>query len=292
MRKAIIPAAGLGTRLLPATKEQPKEMLPILVKNADGKLYLKPFLQVVFEQLYDAGLREICFVVGRGKKSIEDHFTVDENFLNYLKAKNKFEHLNELTSFYEKVKNTTIAFVSQPRPIGFADAVYRAKFFSGNEDFVVHAGDDLVLSKTNYIQRLMRVFTEQRADAVFFVERVEDPTKYGVVVGRKIKKRVYHVKHVVEKPSKPPSRLAIVAIYVFKPAIYRAIEKIAPDMNNEIQLTDAIQVLIDEGDAVYVLELSDEEKRIEIGSPASYRQAFTAKIKYHITGGTRNDCTS
>jgi len=278
IKKAIIPAAGLGTRLLPATKEQPKEMLPILVEDANGRLYLKPFLQIVFEQLYDFGFREVCFIVGRGKRSIEDHFTVDENFMDYLKAKNRIEHLGVLAGFYEKVRNSTIAFANQPQPLGFADAVYRAKFFSGDEDFVVHAGDDLILSRKNYVKRLVFAFSKYKADAAFFVQRVENPTKYGVVTGEKIADGVYHVKQIVEKPSKPPSKLAVVAIYVFNHKIYQAIEKVRPGINNEIQLTDAIRVLINERDAVYGVELNSDEKRIEIGDPASYREAFTAKI--------------
>jgi UTP--glucose-1-phosphate uridylyltransferase len=277
IRKAIIPAAGFGTRLLPATKEQPKEMLPILALDTTGKLYLKPFLQVVFEQLYLAGIREICFIVGREKRSIEDHFTVDENFMDCLKAKNKIENLKELASFYDKVRNSTIAFANQPQPLGFADAVYRGRFFSGNDDFVVHAGDDLVLSTKDYMRRLIVVFEERDADAAFFVQRVEDPTKYGVITGKKISRGVYHVKQVVEKPSKPPSKLAVVAVYAFKPEIYEAIKLVKPGVNNEIQLTDAIQALIDENDAVYAVELGHDEKRIEIGDPASYREAFLAK---------------
>jgi len=278
IKKAIVPAAGLGTRLLPATKEQPKEMLPILVEDANGRLHLKPFLQIVFEQLYDSGFREICFVVGRGKRSIEDHFTVDENFMDYLKARNKIEYLGVLAGFYEKVRDSTIAFANQPQPLGFADAVYRAKFFSGDEDFMVQAGDDLILSGKNYIRRLVSVFDEYKADAAFFVQKVKDPTKYGVVTGEKITNKVYHVKQIVEKPSKPPSKLAVVAIYVFNPKIYDAIEKVKPGINNEIQLTDAIRVLVNERDAVYGVELNGDEKRIEIGDPTLYREAFTAKI--------------
>lgn len=278
IRKAIVPAAGLGTRLLPATKEQPKEMLPILVKGVNGTLCLKPFLQVVFEQLYDVGLKEVCFVVGRGKRSIEDHFTVDEDFVDCLKAKDRTESLDGLTGFYEKVRNSTIAFANQPKPVGFGDAVYRAKFFSGNEDFVVHAGDDLILSRRNYMERLVSVFSDHKADAVFFAQRVEDPTKYGAVTGKKMANGVYHVRRVVEKPSKPLSKLAVVAVYVFSPEIYQAIEQVKPGVNNEIQLTDAIQVLIGQRDAVYAVELGHDEKRIEMGDPGSYREAFTAKL--------------
>jgi len=277
IRKAIIPAAGLGTRLLPATKEQPKEMLPILVRDAPGNFCLKPFLQVVFEQLYESGFREFCFIVGRGKRSIEDHFTVDENFLDYLNVRNKIKHLNALAGFYEKVRDSTIAFAKQPKPLGLGDAVYRANFFTGEEDFVVHAGDDLILSSKNYMQRLVYILSEYKADAVFFLQRVKDPKKYGVVTGRKITKGVVHINRIIEKPSKPLSKIAVVAIYAFKPSIYQAIGQVKPDRRNEMQLTDAIQVLINQRDAVYGVELEPGEKRIEIGDPASYKEAFSAK---------------
>lgn len=279
VKKAVIPAAGLGTRLLPATKEQPKEMLPILVKGSDGKNFLKPFLQVVFEQLYEARIKEICFVVGRGKRSIEDYFTVDENFIEYLNNKNKAFCSQALKEFYEKVKNCTIIFVNQPQPLGFAEAVYRARFFTRNENFIVHAGDDLILSKDNYVQKLVSFFNSLRADAIFYVQKVKNPRKYGVIIGEEIENGVHHVEKVIEKPKKPPSRLAIVAIYVFKPVIYSAIESTAPDLNNELQLTDSIQVLIDKRDAVYALEIGQEERRIEIGDPVSYKGAFTAKVR-------------
>lgn len=276
--KAIIPAAGLGTRLLPATKEQPKEMLPIITQDENGELFLTPFLQVVFEQLYEADIREICFIVGRGKRSIEDHFTVDDEFLESLKLKNKYNHYHNLNNFYKKVRDSTIIFINQPQPLGLADAIYCGKFVSQEEAFIVHAGDDLILSKTNYIKRLVSVFEKYKADAVFFIQKVKDPSRYGVVMGQEITEGLYHVKKVIEKPSKPPSNLAIIAIYIFNSKIYKAIEKIEPGVNNEIQITDAIQFLINQGDLIYAVELGIEETRIDIGDPSSYKDAFTAKI--------------
>lgn len=277
IKKAIIPAAGLGTRLLPATKEQPKEMLPILVSNGGRKLFLKPFLQLVFEQLYIAGIREFCFIVGREKRSIEDYFTVDQDFMKYLKARNKIETLNELGGFYDKVSNSTIAFANQPQPLGFADAVYRGRFFSGKENFIVHAGDDLVLSNRNCMHRLFSVFRKYNADGAFLVQEIKDPRKYGVIAGKKVSSGVYHVKKIVEKPSRPPSKFAVVAVYVFKPGIFEAIKHVQPGVNKELQLTDAIKGLIDQNNAVYALELEQDERRIEIGDPTSYREAFLAK---------------
>ena len=278
MKKVIIPAAGLGTRLLPATKEQPKEMLPILSESPNGTLCLKPFLQMVFEQLYDVGFREFCFVVGRGKRSIEDHFTVDDAFLDYLHSKNKAEYSDVLSAFYEKVRHSTIAFSNQCQPLGFANAVYQGKFFSGNDDFLIHAGDDLILSKGNHLQRLISTFNDHKADVVFFVQKVKNPQKFGVAVGEKVSNGVHHIKKVIEKPRHSPSRLAIVAVYTMTSKIYSAVEKVKPGVNNEIQLTDAIQVLVNQYDSVYALELGAGERRIEIGDPLSYRQAFLAKI--------------
>jgi UTP--glucose-1-phosphate uridylyltransferase len=253
-------------------------MLPILVSNAEGKLFLKPFLQVVFEQLYVAGIKEICFIVGREKRSIEDHFTIDRNFMKYLKAKNKTETLKELAGFYDKVRKSTIAFANQPQPLGFADAIYRGRFFTGNESFIVHAGDDLVLSKKDYMHRLVSVFEKYGADGAFLVQKVKDPTKYGVITGKRVSSGVYHLKGVVEKPSKPPSKLAVVAVYVFKPEIFKAIEGIKPGVNNELQLTDAIAALIQRNNAVYAVELDQDERRIEVGDPYSYREAFTGRV--------------
>ncbi len=277
--KAIIPSAGLGTRLLPATKEQPKEMLPILTKSEDGELFLKPFLQVVFEQLYSSGFREICFIVGRGKRSIEDHFTVDENFLNALREKNKTSYLNQLASFYEKVQKSTLVFANQPNPLGFADAVNRGKFFTGNDNFLVHAGDDLILSKRNYLQKLVSVFDEQKADAAFFLQKVEDPRKYGVINGKEIKPGVFHVSNIIEKPANSQSKLAIVAVYVFSPKVYDAIKGLKPGVNNELQLTDAIQSLMEQHDSVFGVELTSQEERVEIGDPTSYMSAFSKLSK-------------
>lgn len=271
IRKAVIPVAGLGTRLLPMTKELPKEMLPIFFREKTGKVCLKPVLQAVFEQLYDVGFREFGFIVGRGKRAIEDHFTPDESFIEYLKNRNKDALVNGLRDFYEKLSSSTVIFIKQPKPKGFGDAVYRAKLFTGNEPFLIHAGDNLVLSQNNdHLKRMMKVFEDYDADAVFLVEEVEDPRGYGVIVGDEVKLDIFEVKKVVEKPREPPSNLAVIALYAFKSMIYRAIEKVKPDKSGEIQLTDAISFLLDWQHKVYALKLKDDEKRIDIGTPQNY----------------------
>ena len=275
IKKVVIPAAGLGTRLLPVTKEMPKEMLPIFVRKDDGRLCLKPMLQVVFEQLYDAGFREYGFIVGRGKRAIEDHFSPDEGFIEYLRNKNKAELAEELQGFYKKINDSTIVFINQPQPKGFGDAVYQAKIFTQNEPFLLHAGDDIILSKnSDHLKRLMEKFDDYDADVMFLVEEVEDPGKYGVMVGNEIKSGIFKVTEVVEKPKKPPSNLAIIALYIFKPSIYQAIEKVGSKGGVEVELTDAVELLINWGRDVYALKLQRDERRIDIGSPETYLETL------------------
>lgn len=281
IRKVIIPAAGLGTRLLPITKELPKEMLPIFFKQND-EVFLKPMLQAVFEQLYDVGFREYGFIVGRGKRAIEDHFTTDENFVKYLKDNNKAKLTDRLQDFYEKLNDSTILFINQPKPKGFGDAVYKAKLLTGNEPFLVHAGDDLIVSENNdHLRRMMKAYEDYDADAVFWVEEVEDPRGYGVMVGDKIELDIFEVKKVVEKPRTPPSNLAVIALYIFKPIIYRAIERVEPDENSEVQLTDAINLLLDWRCRVYALKLKNDERRIAIGTPETYLKILKTVLVEH-----------
>ncbi|HDI74672.1 MAG TPA: hypothetical protein ENF55_01810, partial [Thermoprotei archaeon] len=173
MKKAVIPAAGLGTRLLPTTKELPKEMMPIFYKRR-GETILKPTLQIIFEELYDAGIREFCFIVGRGKRAIEDHFTPDYNFLEYLRKKGKEVVAEDIEEFYEKIDNSVLVFVNQPQPRGFGDAVLKAKAFVGNEPFIVHAGDAIIFSENNeHLKKIINVFYHKKAEAVFLLKEVE-----------------------------------------------------------------------------------------------------------------------
>lgn len=275
IRKAVIPAAGLGTRLLTVTKEIPKEMLPIFARGHCGQVLLKPILQLVFEYLHETGFREFCFIVGRGKRAIEDHFNSDLNFVDYLLNKGKRGYAEELNNFYSKVENSTIIFLNQPEPKGFGDAIYRAKAFVGNEPFLVHAGDDIIISEANsHLKRLIEVFERMNADATLLVERVSDSQRYGVVTGRKVHPSVYKVTNIIEKPKVPPSNIAIVAIYIFNEKIFKAIEQTEPDASGEIQLTDAIKHLILDGGAVYAIELLSSEKRLDVGVPESYWNAL------------------
>jgi UTP--glucose-1-phosphate uridylyltransferase len=279
LKKAVIPAAGLGTRLLPITKEFPKEMLPIAALTKNGQLCLKPMLQAIFEQLYSAGFKEYAFIVGRGKRAIEDHFLPDEDFIQYLKNKNKEDLAQELQEFYNKINNSKILFINQPKPKGFGDAVARASMFTGNEEFLMQAGDDLIISKNNnHLKKAIKTFKEYDADTLFLLEEVPDPRNYGVITGKKIKPSLFQATNIIEKPEKPPSNLAIVALYIFKPVIYKAISKVKPDKNGEIQLADALKQLIDWNCKVYGLKLNPNEKRVDIGTAKSYRAMLKSVV--------------
>ncbi|MCJ7506458.1 sugar phosphate nucleotidyltransferase, partial [Candidatus Bathyarchaeota archaeon] len=155
IRRVVIPAAGLGTRLLSATKEQPKEMLPMFAREK-GRLLVKPLLQLIFEQLHDFGILEFCFIVGREKRVIEDHFTPDNGYLKQLENRGKSHYVASLSEFYEKIKCSTIVWINQPEPLGFGHAVLQARSLFGEEPFLVHAGDTLVVSENhNHLERLL-----------------------------------------------------------------------------------------------------------------------------------------
>ena len=275
IRKVIIPAAGLGTRLFPATKEQPKEMLPIFSKTANGDMVVKPVVQMVFEQLYDAGLREFCYIVGRGKRGIEDHFTPDAHCIRTLEGLGKNGQASDLESFYGKLDSSTTMWVNQPEPKGFGNAVLMAQPFVQNASCLVHAGDSCILSKDmDYIKKLLEAFERFNADAAFLVLEIESPKQYGIVEGNEIEPGIIKVKSVVEKPEKPKTNWAIMAMYVFQPIISKALETTEPGKNGEIQLTDAIQKLIDWGLKVYAVKLDKSYSHLDIGSPERYWEAL------------------
>ena len=260
--KAVITAAGSGSRLLPFSKETPKEMLPYCARARDGRLILKPILEVVYESLHDHGYRKFCFVVGRGKRSIEDYFLIDDSA--------KYSTNSDLQDFYKKVRSSHIMYVQQSSPRGFGDAVLKAKLFAGRDSFLLHAGDDVILSPDNsHIQRLEAAFFSNGADIALLVDRVERPEQYGVIEGRSIGDGLFRVEHLEEKPRRPKTNLAVIATYIFRPSIFCELERVEPDRNGEIQLTDAIGSLAANGKCVAV-ELGAAEKRIDVGTPESY----------------------
>jgi UTP--glucose-1-phosphate uridylyltransferase len=237
----------------------------------NGQKCLKPMLQAIFEQLYDVGFREFAFIVGRGKRAIEDHFSPDEDFIHHLESKNKEDLAEELQEFYNKISNSNLIFINQPKPKGFGDAVGRAALFTGNEKFLMQAGDDLIISKKNHhLKKATETFEKHDADTLFLIEEVPDPRNYGVITGKEIKPNLFQITNIIEKPKKPPSNLAIVALYIFKPIIYKAIKEVKPDGKGETQLADALKLLVEWNCKVYGLKLNPNEKRVDIGTAESY----------------------
>jgi len=282
LNKAIVPAAGLGTRLLPATKEQPKEMLPIFSVGGKNQSQLKPLLQLIFEQLYDLGLRQFCFIIGRGKRAIEDHFTQDYEFTNSLRSRNKLPSIRDLERFYKRLDDSTIVWLNQPEPKGFGEAVLRGRRFIGQDEFLTHAGDTYVISEGGqHLSRLIEAHSRLNSEATFLVEEMEDPRKYGVIKGEPVERGVYEVKRIEEKPERPPSKLAVVPIYAFTPRIFEELARTKPGKGGEIQLTDAIQSLVTHHRKVYAVQLKKSEVKIDIGNPETYWQAL--KISYKRT---------
>jgi UTP--glucose-1-phosphate uridylyltransferase len=281
VHKVIITAAGLGTRLFPATKEQPKEMLPIFSQTLDGTLSVKPVVQVVFEQLYAAGLKEFCYVVGRGKRSIEDHFTPDTDCVRSLEGMGKNSQAIDLKDFYQKLASSKIMWVNQPETKGFGNAILMAQPFVQNEPCLVHAGDGCIISKDmDYLRKLIEVYERFNADAAFVVLEIDNPKQYGIIEGEEVESGIIKVKNAVEKPDKPKTNLAIMAMYVFNPVIFKALEVTKPGKNGEIQLTDAIQKLVDWGLRVYAVKLDKSYVRLDIGSPEIYWEALSVSYEH------------
>ena len=278
----MIPAAGLGTRLLSVTKEQPKEMLPVFAKAKNGDLCLKPIVQLVFEQLHQVGFREFCFIVGRGKRAIEDHFTPDFSFVSMLDSKGLDGPAGELEAFYKMVDGSTVSWVNQPEPRGFGDAVLKAKSFVGDDRFLVHAGDSHFISRNaEHLRRVLKMSDESKADALFLSMEVEDPTRFGIVEGEAIANGLLKVKRVVEKPAKPASKLAIMPVYVFDPNIFRALEATKAGFAGELQLTDGIQQMVDWNLNVCTTKVESSEIWLDIGSPDLYWQAQNLSHKHY-----------
>ena len=277
MIKSVITAAGKGTRLLPATKELPKEMMPIFSKNYNKDRIVIPLLQLIFEQMHFIGIRDYCFIVGREKRSIEDHFTTHDTYLKELSDKNK----SLIMGFYKRLENSHLVWINQNKPRGFGDAVLRAERYIGNDNFIVHAGDVAIISKSKHpIQRLIETAKKDPTiAAVLLCKKVKDTKRYGVPKIRPISKSLYHVEEVEEKPDKPKSNFGLVPLYFFKPIVFDCLKKIKPGKGNEFQLTDAIQMIIERGQKVVAIPMSSDETELDVGTVESYKEALDLSYK-------------
>ena len=282
--KVVIPAAGLGERLLPATKEQPKELLPVFAESTKGELCVKPLLQLVFEQLFSVGIREFCFIVGRSKRAIEDHFTPDIPYLDRLLESGKKTRANELASFYSVIEKSTIHWINQPRASGFGHAVLLAKTFTGDQDFLVHAGDTFIITEGNWhLKRCMDRKINENDSATLVVRKVKDSRRFGVIRSRRLGNGDHLVLEAIEKPDKFVSNLALMPAYVFDSSIFEALRKVKPGVGGEIWLTDGIQRLVSMGKKVGAIELPKDNIWIDVGTPESYWEA--QELTYKLFSG-------
>jgi UTP--glucose-1-phosphate uridylyltransferase len=261
VHKAIIPAAGLGTRFLPATKAQPKEMLPIVDK---------PTIQFIVEEAVASGIEDIIIVTGRNKRAIEDHFDKSYELEEVLEKTNK----EELLTLVRDISNlVNIHYIRQKEPKGLGHAIYCAKAFIGNEPFAVLLGDDIVKSDVPCLKQLIDIYDKYRT-TVLGVQRVpqEDVSKYGIVAGRQVDDRVFKVTDMIEKPEidEAPSNIAILGRYIISPSIFSYLENVSPGKNGEIQLTDALKDMM-QHETMYAYDFIG--RRYDVGNKMGFLQA-------------------
>lgn len=262
IKKAVIPAAGLGTRFLPVTKAQPKEMLPIVDK---------PTIQYIIEEAVASGIEEILIITGRNKKCIEDHFDKSVELELELEKSGKQEMLKLVREISDMVD---IHYIRQKEPKGLGHAISCAKTFVGNEPFAILLGDDLVYNKEKpCLKQLMDCYNEYNT-SILGVQTVDakDVDKYGIIKGIHIEGRVHKVRGLVEKPAieEAPSNIAILGRYIITPQIFKVLEETKPGRGGEIQLTDALSKLINE-EAIYAYEF--EGTRYDVGDKLGFLKA-------------------
>jgi UTP--glucose-1-phosphate uridylyltransferase len=266
---AIVPVAGIGTRLLPATKSQPKEMLPVA---------RKPIVQYVAEELVANGIEQILFITGRNKTAIENHFDSDPELLRALTAANKTELLQDLAGAADL--QAQFFYTRQRFQRGLGDAILCGENFAGEQPFVVALGDSILglHAASRAIARMVELFEGKHASCVIAVEEVapEEVGHYGIIEPAETAGDVMRVQNLVEKPAPEaaPSTLAIAGRYVFSPLVFDMLHDVKPDARGEIQLTDAIQQMCEEGKRVLAIKLPASEKRYDIGNFPSYFETF------------------
>ncbi len=261
VKKAVIPAAGFGTRFLPATKVVPKELLPIVDK---------PTIQYIMEEVASSGIEEVILITGREKGSIEDHFDTSSELENHLRMKGRPDLLKIVQDISEMV---TLVSVRQKEPLGLGHAILCAKKVVGKEPFAVLLGDDLIDAKIPCIHQMMEIYQDMEG-ALLAIQKVPRTKThlYGIIKGKKVKDRVYSVEEMVEKPEKgrSPSNLAIIGRYILPPRIFELLEKVKPDQRGEIQLTDGLKELNKEI-PIYGYEFIGD--RYDAGDKLGYLQA-------------------
>ena len=279
LNKAVFPVAGLGTRFLPATKAQPKEMLPVVDK---------PLIQYAVEEAYAAGIRHMIFVTGRNKRAIEDHFDTAYELENELEVAGKLELLNIVRSM--QPADMSFSFVRQPRSLGLGHAVLCAEHMVGNEPFAVLLADDLMAGPAGGKSVLAQMAEQFKTlqQSVLAVQEVplEQTRRYGIVAGQKSGDRLMKVSAMVEKPAPEvaPSRMAVAGRYILTPAVFKHIRSQKPGVGGELQLTDGIASLMTE-QSVFAFEY--EGKRYDCGSKEGFLEATVELALQHPEVGER-----
>jgi UTP--glucose-1-phosphate uridylyltransferase len=264
---AVVPVAGLGTRLLPATKSQPKEMLPV------GR---KPVVQYVVEELTRVGMKRLLFITGPGKTSIENHFDRNDDLIQSLRETGKEDMLEALE--YERAP-VQYFYTRQRQLLGLGHAILCAEPFVGHQPFVAALGDSIIgmNAKSDIVKQMVSSFAEKKAVAVIAFEEVDhaEVYKYGVAKPNN-DDEVFEIVDLIEKPTvaEAPSNLAIAARYVLAPSVFDAIRRTPPGKGGEIQITDAIRLMIQEGGKAYGIRLRKDERRYDIGNFQAYFRAF------------------
>ncbi|MFZ3073211.1 MAG: UTP--glucose-1-phosphate uridylyltransferase GalU [Thermodesulfobacteriota bacterium] len=258
--KAVFPAAGMGTRFLPATKAIPKEMLPIIDK---------PLIQYTVEEAKNSGIEEMIIITGMGKNAIEDHFDTSFELESLLEEKGDTETLKMVQAVSNLVH---FSYTRQKKPLGLGHAVLCSKQLVGNEPFAVLLGDDIIIGKAPVIKQMLPVFDRYNS-SILAVQRVpKDQTHlYGIIKGKRVAGGIYKVEDLVEKPRKnAPSNLAIIGRYILTPGIFKALESTKPGRGGEIQLTDALRILL-KTETVYAYEFEGE--RFDAGDKIGFLKA-------------------
>lgn len=265
---AVVPVAGQGTRLLPATKSQPKEMLPV------GR---KPVVQYVVDELVASGISRLLFITGLGKVSIENHFDINGELTDYLRETGREEQLEALD--FER-QSVDYFYTRQRQQLGLGHAVLCARPLVGDQPFVVALGDSIIgqHAESDIVQRMINEFDRNGADLVVAFEEVprEEVVRYGVAKPRGTASDIFELEDLIEKPSidEAPSNLAVAARYVFSPAIFDELENTEPGKGGEIQLTDAMRALLKSGKKGIGMRLHANERRYDIGNFEAYFRAF------------------
>ncbi|RKX61262.1 MAG: UTP--glucose-1-phosphate uridylyltransferase [Thermodesulfobacteriota bacterium] len=269
IKKAVLPVAGLGTRMLPITKVVPKELLNIIDR---------PTIEYVVNETIESGIETLIFIVSQGKGGIIDYFDTNLNLRSFLKERNKLDLLKIVEEVEEKIKH--LIDVRQKEPLGLGHAVLMAEKAVENEPFAVLLGDDLVDATPPCLKQMIDIYNKVQAN-IIAIEEVpwENVSKYGIIEGEKVENNLIQIKRVIEKPKKEeaPTNLAIIGRYIFKPEIFAYLKKIEKDPSGEYQLTDAIQLMINDGHKVYGYLF--QGKRFDTGNKKGY---FETILHYGI----------